>query len=120
VFTLTIRKQLLLNTSKIVFLPLCLSSQALAAQPPVPRLVVTLRIVEFCNVDTPGDTTCSLGRRPIGVFIYDPAGNLAIQAMRAVPPSIECEAQYRAQHAAPELAALVLMANSLIESLGDK
>lgn len=110
----------MLNASNIVFLPLCLASQALAARPSEPRLVVTLCIVECCNLDTPSDTTCSLGRRPIGVFIYDPAGNLAIQAMRAVRPSVECGEQYRAQHTAPELAGLVLMANSLIDFLGDK
>jgi hypothetical protein len=33
-------------------------------------------------VDTPGDTTYSLGRKPVGFFIYDPHGNLTIQAMR--------------------------------------
>lgn len=33
-------------------------------------------------MDTPGDTTYRLGRRPIGFFIYDPNGNLMIQAMR--------------------------------------
>lgn len=31
-----------------------------------------------------------------------------------------CAAQYRAQHTAPELAGLVLKANSLIDFLGDK
>lgn len=61
----------------------------------------------------------SVGGR-IGVFIYDSAGNLAIQAMRAVRPSVDCGAQYRAQHTAPELAGLVLKANSLIDFLGDK
>lgn len=60
-------------------------SQSAAAQQAVPRLVGTWRLVEFCNVDTPGDTTYSLGRRPIGFFMYDPAGNLSIQAMRATP-----------------------------------
>jgi Lipocalin-like domain len=74
-----------MNVSKIVLLALCLSSPTLAAQPPVPRLVGTWRVVEFCDVDTPGDTTYPLGRRPIGLFIYDPAGNLSIQAMRAAP-----------------------------------
>lgn len=42
-------------------------------------------MLEFCNVDTPGDTTYSLGRHPIGYFIYDAAGTLSIQAMRAAP-----------------------------------
>jgi hypothetical protein len=74
-----------MNASKIAFLALCLSSPTLAAQQPVPRLVGTWRVMEFCNVDTPGDTTYPLGRRPIGFFIYDPAGNLSIQAMRAAP-----------------------------------
>jgi hypothetical protein len=36
-------------------------------------------------VDGAGDTTYTLGRGPIGFFIYDPAGNLSIQAMRAAP-----------------------------------
>jgi len=84
-FSLKIREQIVLNASKLVFLALCLSSRTLAAQQPVPRLVGTWRLVEFCNVDTPGDTTYSLGRRPIGFFIYDRAGNLSIQAMRAAP-----------------------------------
>lgn len=74
-----------MNASKIVFLALCFSSPTLAAQQPVPRLVGTWRVAEFCDVDTPGDTIYPLGRRPIGFFIYDPAGNLSIQAMRAAP-----------------------------------
>ena len=49
------------------------------------RLIGTWRLVEFCNVDHPGDTTYSLGRRPIGYFMYDAAGNVSIQAMRAAP-----------------------------------
>ena len=49
------------------------------------RLIGTWRLVEFCNVDHPGDTTFSLGRRPIGYFMYDAAGNVSIQAMRAAP-----------------------------------
>ena len=52
------------------------------AQTPRPSLVGTWRVVNFCNVDTPGDTTYTLGRQPIGYFIYDPNGNLSIQAMR--------------------------------------
>lgn len=57
----------------------------LAAQQPASQLVGTWRVVEFCNVDRPGDTTYSLGRGPIGFFMYDRAGNLSIQAMRATP-----------------------------------
>ncbi len=67
-------------------LALGLTSSPANAQHSPPRLVGTWRVVEFCNVDTPGDTTYSLGRQPIGFFIYDPAGNLTIQAMRT-PPS---------------------------------
>lgn len=78
-------KNALKIASTITFLALCLSAATLAAQQPVPRLVGTWRVMEFCNVDTPGDTTYPLGRRPIGFFIYDPAGNLSIQAMRAAP-----------------------------------
>lgn len=57
----------------------------LSAQRPSSRLVGTWRVVEFCNVDQPGDTTYSLGRGPVGIFVYDPAGRLSIQAMRASP-----------------------------------
>lgn len=74
-----------MNASKIMFLAFCPSSPTLEAQQPVPRLVGTWRVVEFCDVDTRGDTTYALGRRPIGFFIYDLAGNLSIQAMRASP-----------------------------------
>lgn len=49
------------------------------------RLLGTWRLVEFCNVDRPGDTTYALGRVPIGYFIYDGAGNVSVQMMRAVP-----------------------------------
>ena len=63
-----------------------LCSRPLLAQRPVSRLVGTWRLVEFCNVDRPGDTTYALGRRPIGFFMYDAAGNVSIQAMRAAPP----------------------------------
>jgi Lipocalin-like domain len=73
------------NLSKLLLLALCSTPGALAAQGTAPRLVGTWRLVEFCNVDRPGDTTYTLGRRPIGFFIYDPAGNLSIQAMRAAP-----------------------------------
>lgn len=74
-----------LDLLKLSVLAACLSGDTLAAQRPVSRLVGTWRLVEFCTVDRPGDTTYSLGRRPIGFFIYDPAGNLSIQAMRAAP-----------------------------------
>lgn len=60
-------------------------AQPARAQSAPSRLVGTWRVVEFCTVDASGDTTYSLGRRPIGFFIYDPAGNLSIQAMRAAP-----------------------------------
>jgi len=73
------------NWSPLLLLALFSTPGALTAQQPVPRLVGTWRLVEFCNVDQPGDTTYSLGRRPIGFFIYDTAGNLSIQAMRAAP-----------------------------------
>jgi hypothetical protein len=63
-------------------LVLALAPSALTAQQAPSRLIGTWRIEAFCNVDTPGDTTYSLGRRPIGFFMYDPAGNLMIQAMR--------------------------------------
>ncbi len=69
-----------------VTLALACSGTAVAAQAPVPRLVGTWRLVEFCNVEASGDTTYSLGRGPIGFFVYDAAGNLSIQAMRAAPP----------------------------------
>ena len=64
---------------------ICATPLALAAQNPASRLVGTWRVVEFCNVDRPGDTTYTLGREPIGYFIYDPTGKLSIQAMRAKP-----------------------------------
>ncbi len=64
-----------------VILAVGLSSSALAQSPKV-SLVGTWRVVDFCDVTATGDTTYSLGRNPIGYFIYDPAGNLTIQAMR--------------------------------------
>lgn len=71
--------------SRLLVVALHCSAMTLPAQQPAPRLVGTWRLVEFCDVGTPGDTTYSLGRRPIGFFIYDRAGNLSIQAMRAAP-----------------------------------
>ncbi len=68
-----------------VIVALALTGAPAEAQQPVPRLVGTWRLIEFCNVDRPGDTTYSLGRQPIGFFMYDAAGNLSIQAMRAAP-----------------------------------
>lgn len=65
---------------------LCLAAATAEAQPSARPLVGTWRVVEFCDVPSPGDTTYSLGRRPVGFFMYDPAGNLTIQAMRT-PPS---------------------------------
>jgi hypothetical protein len=73
------------NHPKCLLLAACLCGSTLAAQGPASRLVGTWRLVEFCNVDSPGDTTYSLGRGPIGFFVYDAAGNLSIQAMRAMP-----------------------------------
>jgi len=70
----------------LVLLALCSTPLDMSAQRPIPRLVGTWRLVEFCNVDRPGDTTYTLGRGPLGFFIYDAAGNLSIQAMRAAPP----------------------------------
>ncbi len=66
----------------LTVLALTLAPSALPAQQSRSGLIGTWRIAEFCNVDTPGDTTYSLGRRPIGFFMYDPAGTLMIQAMR--------------------------------------
>lgn len=68
-----------------VVVALAFTSAPADAQQPVPRLIGTWRLIEFCNVDSLGDTTYSLGRRPIGFFIYDAAGNVSIQAMRAAP-----------------------------------
>ncbi|MDX2122043.1 MAG: lipocalin-like domain-containing protein [Gemmatimonadota bacterium] len=68
-----------------VIVALALMSAPAQGQQPMPRLVGTWRLIEFCNVDRPGDTTYSLGRHPVGFFMYDAAGNLSIQAMRAVP-----------------------------------
>ena len=64
---------------------LALASAPADGQQAAKRLIGTWRLIEFCNVDSPGDTTYSLGRRPIGYFIYDVAGNVSIQAMRAAP-----------------------------------
>lgn len=71
-----------LRTLAPAAIALILPIGALAAQQPASGLVGTWRVVEFCNVDRPGDTTYSLGKTPIGLFIYDAAGNLMIQAMR--------------------------------------
>jgi len=64
---------------------LAFTSLPAGGQRPARRLIGTWRLIEFCNVDRPGDTTYSLGRRPIGYFMYDAAGNVSIQAMRAAP-----------------------------------
>lgn len=63
----------------------CRLGSALPAQQPASCLVGTWRVVEFCDVDRPGDTLYTLGRSPIGFFSYDRAGNRSIQAMRATP-----------------------------------
>ena len=72
--------------STLLLLSLWSTPCDVSAQRPVPRLIGTWRLVEFCNVDRLGDTTYTLGRGPLGFFIYDAAGNLSIQAMRAAPP----------------------------------
>lgn len=72
----------MIRITLLAVLALALAPRALMAQQARSRLIGTWRIVEFCNVDTPGDTTYSLGRRPIGFFMYDAAGDLMIQAMR--------------------------------------
>lgn len=72
----------MMRTAFLAALTLVLAADALAAQQAPSRLVGTWRIVEFCNVSSAGDTTHSLGRHPIGFFIYDPTGTLMIQAMR--------------------------------------
>ncbi len=63
-------------------LALCVASETASAQSATPSLVGAWRVVEFCDVATPGDTTYPLGTRPIGLFIYHPTGALTIQAMR--------------------------------------
>jgi hypothetical protein len=68
-----------------VSVALTLTSAPADGQQAAQRLIGTWRLIEFCNVDSPGDTTYSLGRRPIGYFMYDAAGNVSIQAMRAAP-----------------------------------
>jgi hypothetical protein len=73
------------NASTRALLAVALASCRPSAGQPVPQLVGTWRILEFCSVDRPGDTTYSLGRGPIGFFVYGPAGTLTIQAMRAAP-----------------------------------
>ena len=75
----------MLRLSLAVVVALGLPSAAASGQQAARRLIDTWRLVEFCNVDRPGDTTYSLGRRPIGYFMYDAAGNVSIQAMRAAP-----------------------------------
>lgn len=74
-----------LNFRKCFLLTAFLCSSPLSAQRAVSPLVGTWRIVEFCTVNSPGDTTYPLGRHPIGFFVYDAAGNVSIQAMRAAP-----------------------------------
>ena len=75
----------MLQTVLAAMVALALASVPADAQRPVSRLIGTWRLIEFCNVDSPGDTTYSLGRRPIGFFMYDAAGNVSIQAMRSAP-----------------------------------
>ncbi len=66
----------------VLVVALFLSSAALGAQKAPSPLVGTWRVVEFCTVEHPGDTTYTLGRNPVGYFMYDRAGQLMIQAMR--------------------------------------
>ena len=75
----------MLRSVLTVVVALTLASASADAQQPTSRLIGTWRLIEFCNIDRPGDTTYSLGRRPIGYFMYDAAGNVSIQAMRAAP-----------------------------------
>lgn len=63
-------------------LALCVASETVSAQKAAPRLVGAWRVVEFCDIIAPGDTTYPVGTRPIGLFVYDPSGSLTIQAMR--------------------------------------
>lgn len=72
----------MLHTALRLCVALALMATAAGAQPTTSRLVGTWRVEEFCNVDSPGDTTYSLGRNPVGLFMYDPSGKLMIQAMR--------------------------------------
>ncbi len=72
----------MLRALLIASLTLCVALAPVSAQKAAPRLVGAWRVVEFCDVAAPGDTTYPLGTRPIGLFIYDPSGSLTIQAMR--------------------------------------
>ncbi|MEO7366426.1 MAG: lipocalin-like domain-containing protein [Gemmatimonadaceae bacterium] len=53
-------------------------------------LVGVWRVVQFCNVDSTGKETNPLGATPVGVFVYTPAGQLSLHAMRTtgVPPFV--------------------------------
>ena len=81
-FTPKVRVLRLLPT---MVMALALPCAAASGQQAASRLIGTWRLVEFCTVDRPGDTTSSLGRHPIGFYIYDAAGNMSLQAMRATP-----------------------------------
>mgnify|MGYP000879996074 FL=1 len=81
-FTPKVRVLRLLPT---MVMALALPCAAASGQQAASRLIGTWRLVEFCTVDRPGDTTYSLGRHPIGFYIYDAAGNMSLQAMRATP-----------------------------------
>lgn len=72
----------MLRSSRALIVSLAALTASAQAQTAKPTLIGTWRLVDFCNVDTPGDTTYTLGRQPVGYFIYDPKGNLSIQAMR--------------------------------------
>lgn len=60
-------------------------SARVAAPPATSDLVGVWRVVRFCIVDSTGRETHPFGERPVGYFIYTPAGQLSIQVMRAPP-----------------------------------
>ena len=65
---------------------LCAATAAAQQSPPAghsPSIVGTWRVVEFCNIDSTGKVTHSLGPTPAGLFVYGAAGTLSIQVMRA-------------------------------------
>ena len=51
----------------------------------LPSLVGTWRVTKFCSVDSTGHLSEPYGAHPTGYFVYAPAGQLSIQAMRTPP-----------------------------------
>ena len=51
-------------------------------------LIGAWRVLQFCNVDSAGVETYTLGQSPVGIFVYTPSGQLSLHAMRtpAAPP----------------------------------